>query len=715
MARTANMSVSVTWGGQAAAKGLQSFTQSLNTMAGVADHARKSLAGMMPSNLFSAAGIKGLADAKAGIEMIRGVFQTFVGVPLQLANNIIKLGAEMEGAGIRMGALMDDMDAGKKTISALSKAAMATGVPFADMAKGMKSLMAGGLSAEGAVDVIERTRNAAMLMGTGAEGFNAVIGAVTQLQASAAATEGPLKALEASGIPVMTELAKKLSAVTGEVIDVNKAMKMVQEGTVLTATALDAVFAASSSERVAAAAAELENTVEHQLAKAQIGFQEVLRNIGAELIKTFDPAQVLAGFSGAMQGILDIVKMIADTFLPVVDPKDKGKALQDTFKFGRDMAFIIAEELVKGAIQLKDYVSDAASLLKVVLAEIKIAMLEQTKFWTTGFMGGRSTLARTMISEEEHAALPGQIAAARAEADKLMAQGFAAGTNLRPIEEKFNQLRMAAAAKDAAGLNQVQQAMNELGDAARKAIPNLNQNAEQFKNAAGNFAGAGNVAIPNLNQNAEQFKNAAGNFAGAGNVAIPNLNQNAEQFKNAAGNFAGAGKNLKPALDANAKAMEEQAKKAKDAAAKIELMNQNVRDRADKMFSEMATPMEKFAQRMQNALAEMAQVQGPEKGRFQAAMRRRVGADLEAFLKEFGPKAAEPAQAQLAGSAAAIESDIRARMEAEAGQQDLPVLMKQAMENAKEQNAQQIKKLDELVNAAHAAGMFRTIMALPKP
>ena len=636
MARTANMSVSVTWGGQAAAKGLQSFTQSLNTMSGVADHARKSLAGMMPSNLFSATGIKGLADAKAGIEMIRGVFQTFVGVPLQLANNIIKLGAEMEGAGIRMGALMGDMDAGKKTISALSKAAMATGVPFADMAKGMKSLMAGGLSAEGAADVIERTRNAAMLMGTGAEGFNAVIGAVTQLQASAAATEGPLKALEASGIPVMTELAKKLSAVTGEVIDVNKAMKMVQEGTVLTATALDAVFAASSSERVAAAAAELENTVEHQLAKAQIGFQEVLRNIGAELIKTFDPAQVLAGFSGAMQGILDIVKMIADTFLPVVDPKDKGKALQDTFKFGRDMAFIIAEELVKGAIQLKDYVSDAASLLKVVLAEIKIAMLEQTKFWTTGFMGGRSTLARTMISAEEHAALPAQIAAARAEADKLMAQGFAAGTNLKPIEEKFNQLRMAAAAKDAAGLNQVQQAMNDLGNAA---------------------------------------------------------------------------KGLKPPIDANAKAMEEQAKKAKDAAAKIELMNQNVRDRADKMFAEMATPMEKFAQRMQNALAEMAQVQGPEKGRFQAAMRRRVGADLEAFLKEFGPKAAEPAQAQLAGSAAAIESDIRARMEAEAGQQDLPALMKQAMENAKEQNAQQIKKLDELVNAAHCCASWKPGMS----
>jgi len=634
------MSVSVTWGGQAAAKGLQSFTQSLNTMAGVANYARKSLAGMMPSNLFSAAGIKGLADAKAGIEMIRGVFQTFVGVPLQVANSIIKLGAEMEGAGIRMGALMDDMDAGKKTISALSKAAMATGVPFADMAKGMKSLMAGGLSAEGAVDVIERTRNAALLMGTGAEGFNAVIGAVTQLQASAAATEAPLKALEASGIPVMTELAKKLSDVTGEVIDVNKAMKMVQEGTVLTATALDAVFAASSSERVAAAAAELENTVENQLAKAQVGFQEVLRNIGAELIKTFDPAQVLAGFSGAMQGILDIVKMIADTFLPVIDPKDKGKTLQDTFKFARDMTFLVAEELVKGAIQLKDYVSDAASILKVVLAEIKIAMLEQTKFWTTGFMGGRSTLARTMISAEEHAALPGQIAAARAEADKLMAQGFAAGTNLKPIEDKFNQLRMAAAAKDAAGLNQVQQAMNDLGNAA---------------------------------------------------------------------------KGLKPPIDANAKAMEDQAKKAKDAAAKIELMNQNVKDRADKMFSEMATPMEKFAQRMKNALAEMAQVEGPEKVRFQAGMRRRVGADLETFLKEFGPKAAEPAQAQLAGSAAAIESDIRARMEAEAGQQDLPALMKQAMENAKEQNAQQIKKLDELVNAAHAAGMFRTIMALPKP
>lgn len=640
MARTANLSVSVTWGGAAAARGLQSFTQSLTTLSGVANTARKSMASMMPSNLFSATGIKGLADAKAGIEMIRGVFQTFVGVPLQLAATIIKMGAEMESAGIRMGALLDNMDAGKKTVRALSQAAMATGIPFQEMAKGFKSLMSEGLSAEGAVDVINRTRNAALLMGSGAEGFNAVIGAVNQLQANTAATEAPLKALQASGIPVMEELAKKLSDVTGEVVDVNQAMEMVRKGTVLTATAIDAVFAASSSEKVAAAAMELEQTVEHQLAMAQAGFQEVLRNIGAELIKTFDPAQALAGFRGVMDGILQTVRMIADTFLPVIDPKDKGKGLQETFKFARDTTFIIAEELVKGAINLKDYVSDAANLLKVVLAEIKVAMLEQTKFWTTGFMGGRSTLARTMISAEEHAALPAQIAAARAEADKIMAQGFAAGTNLKPVEDAFRKLREQAAAKDAAGMNQAANAMGALAEAAKE---------------------------------------------------------------------------IKPPMNMAAKAMEDQARQAKDAAAKIEIMNANAKAKADKMFAEFATPFEKFSERFQNAIIEMKQIEGPEKGRVQMAMRRRVGADIEAFLKEFGPKAAEPAAAQLAGSAGLIESDIRARMEAEGKAQDVPALLKQAMENAKAQADQQVKRLDELVNAAHKANMFKVIMALPKP
>jgi len=643
MARTANLSVSVTWGGAAAARGLQSFTQSLTTLSGVANTARKSMASMMPSNLFSATGIKGLADMKAGMQMIRGVFQTFVMAPVRLAANILQMGAEMESAGIRMGALMGNMNAGKKTVRALSDAAMATGVPFEEMAKGFKSLMSEGLSAQGAVDVINQTRNAALLMGSGAEGFNAVIGAVNQLQANAAATEAPLKALQAGGIPVMEELAKKLSTVTGEVVDVNKAMEMVRQGTVLTATAIDAVFAASSSEKVAAAAMELEQSVEHQLAMAQAGFQEVLRNIGAELIKTFDPAQALAGFRGVMDGILQTVRMIADTFLPVIDPKDKGKGLQETFKFARDMTFTVAEQLIKGAITFKDYISDAASLLKVVLSEMKVMMLEQTKFWTTGwspFGSGRTLLSTMVISAEEHAALPGQIAAAKAEADKIKNQGFAAGTNLRPVEDAFKKLREQAAAQDKAKV-----------DAGAKAMADL----------------------------------------------------------------AAAAKAGKPPLDANAKAVQAQADAAKEAAAKVEIMNKNVRDMASKMFTDFATPFEKFTEKMRMALAEVNQAAGPEKNRFQAAMRRRVGADIEAFLKEFGPKAAEPAAAQLAGSAGLIESDIRARMEADGKAQDVPGLLKQAMDNAKNQADQQVKRLDELVNAAHKANMFKTIMALPKP
>ena len=644
MARTANLSVSVTWGGAAAAKGLASFTDSLNTMAGVANRARKAMASMMPSNLFSAAGIKGLADAKAGLQMMWGL----VHVPLNLANNFIKMGMEMESAGIRMGALVGDLQAGKKIISSLSQVAMATGVPFKDMASGFRSLVQGGLSAESAAEVIAKTQNAALLAGSGAEGFNVIISAVNQLQASAAATEEPLKALQGTGLPVFEQLAQKLSIVTGQVVSIDEAMKMVREGSVLTATAMEAVFAASSAEKVKKAAQELDNTIENQLQKASTSFMETMRTLASEVMQrisfalkgAFDPAAMLASFRGALDGILQIVKAISDVFIPVIDPKEKAKGLENSFKNARDLTFLIVEELAKGAINLKDNFSDAAKVLRVVLAEAKVMFLEQTKFWTTGFMGGRSTLSRGLISAEEHAALPANIEAARKQADKLMAEGFAAGTSTKGIEETFRKLREQAAKDDAAGINQAAKAMNNLAAAAKGAAPPIANNA---------------AAV-----------------AKAGDAA-------------------------------------------KESALKQEMLQKNLKDQADKMFADLATPLERFAKKIANALAEAGQAMGANRDRFLAGMRRRVGGDIEEFLKQFGPKAAEPAATMMAGSAAAIESDIRSRMEAQGEQRDLPALMKQAIDNATKQNKDQIDRLDKLVAAADKANLWKTIMALPKP
>lgn len=622
MARTANLSVSVTWGGAAAARGLQSFTQSLTTLSGVANTARKSMASMMPSNLFSATGIKGLADMKAGMEMIRGVFQSFVMAPVRLAGNILQMGAEMESAGIRMGALMGNMNAGTDVMKALSRAAMATGVPFADMAKGMRSLIQSGMSPEAAAETIDKMMNAALLMGGGAEGFQSAIAAINELQQNAMAAEAPLKALQDAGVPVFEKLAETLSAMFGRAVGIDEAMQMVRNGAVLTATALDAVFKAGNADKVKAAGEALRDTVENQVRMASVGMEEVFRNIGASLLKAFDPGRALASFRGALDGILTVVQQISDTFLPVIDPKNRAKGMEDAFKFARDLTFTIAEELAKGAITFKNVMIEASRAARGNLAGLLLAWMEfqQTFFY--------SPLQQANLEK------------AREEFNRSFDLPAGAGNELKKVEEFFAAARAGAAAQDKAKL-----------DAAAKAMADL----------------------------------------------------------------AAAAKAGKPPLDAAGKAMQAQAAAAKDAAAKVELMNKNVRDTADKLFTDFATPFEKFADKMRLALAEVEQAGGPGKARFQAAMRRRVGADIEAFLKEFGPKAAEPAAAQLAGSAGLIESDIRARMEAEGKAQDVPGLLKQAMENAKNQADQQVKRLDELVNAAHKANMFKVIMALPKP
>lgn len=645
MARTANLSVSVTWGGAAAARGLQSFTQSLTTLSGVANIARKSMASMMPSNLFSANGIKGLADMKAGMEMIRGVFQSFVMAPVRLATNILQMGAEMESAGIRMGALMGNMNAGTDVMKALSRAAMATGVPFADMAKGMRSLIQSGMSPEAAAETIDKMMNTALLMGGGAEGFQSAIGAITELQQNAMAAEAPLKALQDAGVPVFEKLAETLSAMFGRAVGLDEAMQMVKQGAVLTATALDAVFKAGNADKVKAAGEALRDTVENQVRMASVGMEEVFRNIGASLLKAFDPGKALASFRGALDGILTLVQQISDTFLPIIDPKNRAQGMEDAFKFARDLTFTIAEQLSKAAITIKNVIIEASRAAHSNLIALKLAFMEfkqgGTKlFDLIGSVGiGGSAVSGTGLffdSSKQQA----DVDKAREEFNKSFDLPAGGGNELKKVEDFFAAARAGAAAQDKAKL-----------DAAAKAMADL----------------------------------------------------------------AAAAKAAKPPLDANAKAVQAQAAAAKEAAAKVETMNKNVRDMASKMFTDFATPFEKFTEKMRMALAEVNQAAGPEKNRFQAAMRRRVGADIEAFLKEFGPKAAEPAAAQLAGSAGLIESDIRARMEADGKAQDVPALLKQAMDNAKNQADQQVKRLDELVNAAHKANMFKTIMALPKP
>ena len=168
-------------------------------------------------------------------------------------------------------------------------------------------------------------------------------------------------------------------------------------------------------------------------------------------------------------------------------------------------------------------------------------------------------------------------------------------------------------------------------------------------------------------------------------------------------------------MDKNAGAIAKAGQAANESAAKQELLQKNLQDNADELFVDLATPLERFAKKISNALAEAGQAIGANRDRFLAGMRRRVGGDIEEFLKQFGPRAAEPAAAIVAGSAAAIESDIRARLEAQGQQQDLPALMKQAIDNATKQNKDQIDRLDKLVAAADKANLWKTIMALPKP
>jgi len=62
--------------------------------------------------------------------------------------------------------------------------------------------------------------------------------------------------------------------------------------------------------------------------------------------------------------VRDIVKDIADTFLPVIDPKNKADGIEKSFRFARDMTFEIADALIDTAKVIVKGFREVANLIK---------------------------------------------------------------------------------------------------------------------------------------------------------------------------------------------------------------------------------------------------------------------------------------------------------------------------------------------------------------
>jgi hypothetical protein len=347
-------------------------------------------------NLAESLGLKSLNDVKGLLDMARGVFQFFVGLPIQGAVSILKMGGALETMTIRAQYAAKSIEAGNKVIKDLRDLSSSSGVPLQDLAKAFEQFTAAGISTAGASTILANAGNAIELLGGGASGAQAVAAAITEIRGAAIATDGPLKTLQRGGLKVFEALAQELEAVTGNAYSVEEAMAAVQQGSVSSATAVRAVFRASNSPEAKAAAEAFGASFDGQLRQLSSGFNDLLTEIGKQMLAILQPEKAFSALKGAFEGVKEVVQEIAAAFLPVVDPKDKAAGLASIFESSKQIAKDVVNKLVEGITQLKGMFDEVVAGIRKLMQDYqgmtagKVATSAATTVVTAPFEIGKA-------------------------------------------------------------------------------------------------------------------------------------------------------------------------------------------------------------------------------------------------------------------------------------------------------------------------------------
>jgi hypothetical protein len=399
MASIAKLSVQMAWQGSELTKGAADANKSLKTVGDVADKSKKSLESIgkvKPINISEMLGLKSLNDVKGLLDMAKGVFQFFIGMPLQAGVSILKMGGALETMTIRAQYAAQSIEAGNKVIKDLRDLSSSSGVPLQDLAKAFEQFTAAGISTAGASTILANAGNAIELLGGGASGAQAVAAAITEIRGAAIATDGPLKTLQRGGLKVFEALAQELEAVTGNAYSVEEAMAAVQQGSVSSATAVRAVFRASNSPEAKAAAEAFGASFDGQLRQLSSGFNDLLTEIGKQMLVILQPEKAFSALKGAFQGVKEVVQEIAAAFMPVVDPKDKAAGLASIFESSKQIAKDVVNKLVEGITQLKGMFDEVVAGIRKLMQDYqgmtagKVATTAATTVVTAPFEIGKA-------------------------------------------------------------------------------------------------------------------------------------------------------------------------------------------------------------------------------------------------------------------------------------------------------------------------------------
>jgi len=373
VANVGKMNIQAGFDGKPAERGFAGLSKSLT---GLSDQMRKMGTSFLSGNF--------LTEINSGISLVQG-----------LANKVIAFvdaGAKLETTQIQFGYLFGDFQKGAAALENLRDVAAETGVPLESAVKSFRSLSLSGLSAATSLNLVRQSMQFSELLG-GAQGVEAFGQAMAQLSGQSLATEQILGQMQSSGLRVFESLAQSLTQLTGRAFTVRDAIEELRRGTVLSATAIQAIQGAANAPEADAARKRFESSFEGQLNRLKTTAESFMTDISKMILTNLPLNEIFAGLRGLLSGMKDIVSVVIADVGKIFDPAGRLGNIKTAFEQGKKIAIDIAQVLVVSAINFgKVILSGAQSVIntfKGYFAGFKLAWMEfqQTFFYSKNQQG----------------------------------------------------------------------------------------------------------------------------------------------------------------------------------------------------------------------------------------------------------------------------------------------------------------------------------------
>lgn len=360
MANVGKMNIQAGFDGKPAERGFAGLSKSLT---GLSDQMRKMGTSFLSGNF--------LTEINSGISLIQG-----------LANKVIAFvdaGAKLETTQIQFGYLFGDFQKGSAALENLRDVAAETGVPLESAVKSFRNLSLSGLSAATSLDLVRQSMQFSELLG-GAQGVEAFGQAMAQLGGQSSATEQILGQMQSSGLRVFETLAQSLAQLTGRAFTVRDAIEELRRGTVLSATAIQAIQGAANAPEAVAARGRFEASFEGQLNRLKGTAQAFMTDISKMILTNLPLNEIFAGLRGLLSGMRDIVSVVIADVGKVFDPAGRLGNIKTAFDQGKKIIIDIVEVLVTGGLKFaKLLLSGAQAIIDAVKGIINLFALPNVK------------------------------------------------------------------------------------------------------------------------------------------------------------------------------------------------------------------------------------------------------------------------------------------------------------------------------------------------